>query len=138
MGPGDGTGMMALGCLAMVPLLGLMLGLNLWILLTMALLPREELGVFRASRVALGILWRRLGGALLIVLLFVIASFAIGIVFVPLTQGLAVVLSDKVAALLAVQLLLTAAQWMLSSILTVALLGSVVALARTEIDARTI
>ena len=76
------------------------------------------------------------GGALLIILLFVIASLTVGLLFFPLTQGMAVALADSAVASFAVRSLLTMAQWLVNGILTVALFASVVALARSEVDRR--
>ena len=133
-----GAGAAVVGCLALLPFLILVVVLNLWLVVGMALLPREGLGLWRAARESLGILWRRLGGLLLIVFLFLTASTAVGLVFWPLGQGMASALEGSMPAWFAVQLLLTLAQWLVSGILSVAFFASLVALVRTELDRRAV
>ena len=135
---GEGAGAAVFGCLAFVPLAALLVVLNIWVLIGMALLPRQEFGVWRATRGALTILRHRFGGALLLTLLFVLASAGVTLIFWPLGQGMASALEGSLAAFFVVQLLLTVAQWMVNGILTVALFGSVTALVRTELDPRAI
>jgi len=111
-----------------------MVAFNLWVVLGMALLPREEYGVWRASRRALTILRQRLGGVLLIALIFIIASLGLALVFMPLTQGMATALQGRGVASFGVQALLALAQWLLSSMLAVSFYSSIVALVRAQID----
>ena len=80
----------------------------------------------------------RFGGALLLTLLFVLASAGVTLIFWPLGQGMASALEGSLAAFFVVQLLLTVAQWLVTGILTVALFGSVSALVRSELDQRAI
>ncbi|MCZ6727709.1 MAG: hypothetical protein O7A98_10215 [Acidobacteria bacterium] len=129
-----GFGAVMFGCAAAVPLVALMVAFNLWVVLGMALLPREEYGVWRASRRALTILRQRLGGVLLIGLIFIIASLGLALVFMLLTQGMATALQGRGVASFGVQALLALAQWLLSSMLAVSFYSSIVALARAQID----
>lgn len=132
-----GPGVLAIGCLALVPVAGLAVGLNFWMLFGQALLPRERFSVLAVSGVAWRILRRRFGAWLLLALLFVVASVMVALVFGLLTQVLSLILDGATAVWIAVQILMTAAQWLASSILSVALFGSVVALACNELDMRT-
>jgi len=134
MGESAGATAALVGCLGLIPILILVVLLNLWFMMGMALLPREEFGAWRAVRTALTIFGRRFGGALLIALLFIIASASVGLVFWPLGQGMASALEGSIPAWFAVQLLLTIAQWLVNGILTVAFFASVTALVRTELD----
>lgn len=131
---GEGVGMTVVGCVAVLPLVALLMMFNLWFLVGMTLLPRQEFGVWSATRVALSILWRRLGGALLIALLFILASVGVALIFWPLGQGMSAALEGSLPAWFAVQFLLTVAQWLVNGILTVALFASVTSLVRTELD----
>jgi hypothetical protein len=129
-----GPAAVALGCVAVLPVVAVMLGLNLWLVVAQALLPRQNLGVLGASRQALGVLRRRSGAALLLLLLFIFASVALSAVFWPLSQGIALAIEGSIVASLVIDLLLGAAQMLAGSILTIAFYGSIVALARTELD----
>lgn len=122
------------GCGVLAPLALLAVGLNVFSLLSMALLARPGFGVWRASRIALGILWRRLGALLLLAVLFLIAVVTVAVVFLPLSQGMATALPANGPAWFAVQLLLTLAQWMLHGMLNIALFASAIALVRAEVD----
>ncbi len=130
MGPGASV---ALGCMALFPLVAIILGLNLWFVIAQALLPRAELGVLGASREAFAILRRRSGAATLQLVLFMAASMGLSAIFWPLNQGIAMALEGAVVASLVIELLLGAAQMLAGSILTIAFYGSVVALARAEL-----
>jgi hypothetical protein len=110
------------------------LGLNFWALAAQALMPREGFGVFAASGLAWRLLRRRLGAWLLLALLFVLASVGLALVFAVLNQGMSLALDGFAGPWIAVQILLTASQWLASSIVSVALFGSVVALVRHELD----
>ena len=135
-GQGGSPGAVIGGCLALLPLVGFLLLFQLWFLVSMTLAARDGASALRAAREGLAVLGGRLGGALLIILLFVIASLTVGLLFFPLTQGMAVALADSAVASFAVRSLLTMAQWLVNGILTVALFASVVALARSEVDRR--
>jgi len=124
------------GCLTLLPLLGLCVLLNLFALIAMVLLARPDGGVWRAMRQALGVLRRRFGGLLLLVLLFVIAVVGVALVFAPLSQGMATAVATNGAAWFAVQFLLALAQWIIQGIVTIALLASTVAMVRGEMDSR--
>lgn len=128
-----GPAAVALGCTAVLPLIGIMLALNLWLVIAQALLPRENLGVLSASREAFSILRRRSGAALLLLLLFMFASVALSAVFWPLNQGIGLAIEGSIIAVLVIELLLGAAQMLAGSIFTIAFYGSIVALARTEL-----
>lgn len=130
---GSAPGAMVFGCLSLLPIAAFGLTLNVWFAIGQTLATRDDGTVFSASRKALGILRRRFGAALVIALLFVFASFVSAIVFVPLTQGMTIALGDSGIAAAVVQLLLMAAQWLVSAILSIAFFGAVVALARTEL-----
>jgi hypothetical protein len=132
----EGVGVGVAGCLTLLPLLGLCVLLNLFALLAMVLLARPDGSVWRAMRQALGVLRRRLGGLLLLALLFVIAVFGVALVFAPLSQGMATAVPTDGAAWFAVQFLLALAQWIIQGILTIALLASTVAMVRGEMDGR--
>ncbi len=128
-----GAAAFALGCVAVVPVIGAMVALNLWLVIAQALLPQEHLGVLRSSREAFGVLRRRAGAAILLFLFFVFASLALSVVFWPLSQGIALAIDGSIVASLVIDFLLGTAQMLASSILTIAFYGSIVALARTEL-----
>lgn len=131
-----GPAVLAIGCLALIPVAFLTIGLNLWMLFGQALLPGDRFGVFAASGMAWRILRRRLGASLLLTLVFILASFVLALVFGVLNHGMSLALDGGASLALAVQLLLTLAQWLASGILSVAFYGSVVALVRDELDAQ--
>ncbi len=123
----------AVGCVLVLPLILLMLALQIWLVIGQTLVV-NDFGVFRATNRALVYLGRRFWAAIVIAVLFLVAQIGVAVVFLPLSQGLAIALGDGGAAALAVQILLTFAQWLVGGVLSVALFGSVVALTRTEID----
>ncbi len=130
----SGAAAATFGCLMLVPVVPAVLAINFWMAVGQALATRDEQTPLRAASVATSIVGRRFGGVLLIALLFVVAGMGLGIVFFVLNQGMAIALRDSGLAGVLVQLLLTAAQWLISGVLSVAYLGTAVAMARTEID----
>ncbi len=129
----SGAGALVFGCLALLPIIGFGLTLNVWFAIGQTLVTRDQGTVLGASRTALEILRRRFGAAVVIALLFVLASLVSAIIFVPLTQGMTIALGDGGLAATVVQLLLMAAQWIVSAILSIAFFGSVVALTCNEL-----
>jgi hypothetical protein len=125
-----------IGCGGALPLLFLGVVLVLWVALAQADLARDGSGVGRASRTGMRVLGRRLGGVLLIALLFAAAASSVAMVFAPFSLGSDLMLRDAPAASLVVSLLLGAVQALVSSALGVVLAGSLVALVRAEVPER--
>jgi len=128
-----GPVLVVVGCLAVLPLILFFALLNLWIMLGMALLSREEMTAMHASAVALRIVRRRLPGLCLIGFLFFLVYFGVALVFWPLTQGMVFALQDSAVAAVVVQLLLGAAQSLVGSLIMVSFFGALTALARSEL-----
>jgi hypothetical protein len=123
---------LGIGCGGTLPLLFLGVVLGLWMSLAQADLAREGSGVALATRRGLRVLGRRLGGVLLVWLLFVAASTALAMVFTPFSLGADLLLRDAPAVSLAVGLAVAAVQALASSALTIALAAGLVALMRDD------
>jgi hypothetical protein len=123
-----------IGCGGSLPLVFLGMVLGLWMGLAQADLARAASGVRAASRRGLRVLGRRLGGVLLIWLVFLAAAMAVGMLFAPFSVGLDLVLRDAPGVRLGVSLAVTAVQTLVSGALAVFLAASLVALMRGEAD----
>lgn len=132
----DGVGSVLVGCLLLLPIIPIVVLLYIWLTLGTALLARPEIGLLSAARLALVFLGRRFGACLLIVLMFFVANFSVGLVFSVLSQGMALALAQSVGATVSVQILLAIAQSLLSSLAAIAFFAAVVALVRGELDAQ--
>lgn len=128
---GGGAGI-GIGCGGALPVVFGWVALGLWTNLASAALAEEDAGVVPASRLGLAVLGRRLGGVLLILLVFVAAAMAVGIVFAPLSLAFDFVLREQGAASLLAGAILTVAQSLISSLVGIGLVASLVALMRSE------
>ncbi len=123
---------LGIGCGAALPIVFGWVTLALWAGLAAAALAEETAGATSASRQALAVLGRRLGGVLLIVLVFLAAALAISLVFAPLSLAFDFVLRENFLASLSASVVLGLAQSMLSALLGVAIVAAFIALVRSE------
>lgn len=127
-GPAAGFG---IGCGGAVPLFFLLLVAGLWAQLAQVDMVSDELRFTTAMRRALTVLGRRLGGVLLIFLIMLVSSLALGMVMAPL--GLALSMLDNALGLQVVlRLVLTGIQWGAGAVLGVGLAATLVALVLGE------
>lgn len=121
-----------IGCGGMLPLLFLALVLTLWFQVAQADLAREGSGVRTASRRGLHVLGRRLGAVAILFILFLGATIGLSIVFFPVTAVADALLSGSPGWRTLVRLVLFLLQSLPSTLLTMVLAGSLVALVRSE------
>ncbi len=121
-----------IGCGGALPIVFGWVAFGLWAALSAAALPDATANMLSAARHGLVVLGRRLGGVLLIVLVFVAALMAATLVFTPLTLAFDFVLREDLVANLAVSVVLGLAQAMLSSVVGIALTAAWIALVRSE------
>jgi hypothetical protein len=124
-----------IGCGSALPMIFVLIVTVAWFWLAQADLPREGSGVRRASRRALEVLARRWPALLLLFLLYFGAAMALGFSVAPLGFRLPQPMSDGFAAYCVGQLVLTAVQTVLSSVVNLAFLAAVVALMNSEASA---
>lgn len=121
-----------IGCGGALPLVFLALVLGLWFQIAQADLAREGSGVRTASRRGLHVLGRRLGAVAILFILFLGAAIGLLIVFLPLTAAADLLLSGSPGWRALVRLILFLLQSLPSTLLTMVLAGSLVALVRSE------
>lgn len=121
-----------IGCGGALPLVFLALVLGLWFQVAQADLAREGSGVRVASRRGLHVLGRRLGAVVILFLLFLGAAIGLSIVFLPVTAVADSLLSGSPGWRALVRLVLFLLQSLPSTLLTMVLAGSLVALMRSE------
>ncbi len=121
-----------IGCGGALPLLFGWVTTALWASLSLAALADGGLGVLAAARRGAAVLGRRLGGVLLVFLLFVVVAFALTLVFAPLSVAFDLVLREQLMANLAASAVLGLAQSLLSALVGIALVASLIALVRSE------
>lgn len=124
-----------IGCGSALPMVFVLLVTVAWFWLAQADLPREASGIRRASRRALDVLARRWPALLLLFLLYFGAALALGFSVAPFGFFLPQPMRDGFAAYCAGQLVLTAVQTVLSSVLNLVFLASLVALMNSEAPA---
>lgn len=127
-----GSAAFGIGCGGALPLAFLALVLGLWFQVAQADLARDGSGVRSASRRGLHVLGRRLGAVVIFFLLFVGAAVGLSIVFLPLTAAADSLLSGAPGWRALVRLILFLLQSLPSTLLTMLLAGSLVALVRSE------
>ena len=127
-----GGAALGLGCGGALPLAFLALVLGLWFNVAQADLAREASGVRTASRRGLSVLGHRLGAVLVLFIVFLGATFALGVAFAPLSAVTESLLSGAPRVRTLVQLVLLLLQSLPNALLTMALAGSLVALVRSE------
>lgn len=121
-----------IGCGGALPLAFLALVLSLWFQVAQADLAREGSGVRAASRRGLHVLGRRLGAVVILFIVFLGAAVGLSIVFLPLTAVADSLLSGSPGWRALVRLILLLLQSLPSTLLTMLLAGSLVALVRSE------
>ena len=121
-----------IGCGGALPLAFLALVLSLWFQVAQADLAREGSGVQAASRRGLHVLGRRLGAVVILFIVFLGAAIGLSIVFLPLTAVADSLLSGSPGWRALVRLILLLLQSLPSTLLTMLLAGSLVALVRSE------
>ena len=121
-----------IGCGGALPLAFLALVLSLWFQVAQADLAREGSGVRAASRRGLHVLGRRLGAVVILFIVFLGAAIGLSIVFLPLTAAADSLLSGSPGWRAVVRLILLLLQSLPSTLLTMLLAGSLVALVRSE------
>lgn len=121
-----------IGCGGALPLVFLALVLGLWFQVAQADLAREGSSVRVASRRGLHVLGRRLGAVAVLFILFLGAAFGLSIVFFPLTAVADSLLSGSPGWRALVRLVLFLLQSLPSTLITMVLAGSLVALVRSE------
>ncbi len=121
-----------IGCGGVLPLAFLALVLGLWFQVAQADLPREGSGVRAAARRGLRVLGRRLGAVTLLFALFLGIGAGLSIVFLPLAAAADSLLSEAPGWRALVRLILFLLQSLPSTLLTMVLAGSLVALVRSE------
>lgn len=123
---------LGIGCGGALPVGFLILVLGLWFELMQADLAREGSGLRTAARRGLSVLGSRLGAVIALTLVFVAAAVGLASVFVPLSVTTVSLLSDAPRLRAGVQLILLLLQGLPSTLLALALAGSLVALVRSE------
>ena len=78
-------------------------------------------GVMQTFRRSLALMWRRLGAVLLLLLLFIVASVAMGLVLMPVSLALDFAMGDSITRQIAADVALTLIQTPINAALTVAL-----------------
>ena len=121
-----------IGCGGALPLAFLALVLSLWFQVAQADLAREGSGVRSASRRGLHVLGRRLGAVAALFIVFLGAAAGLSIVFLPLAAAADSLLSGSPGWRALVRLILLLLQSLPSTLLTMLLAGSLVALVRSE------
>jgi len=129
---GAGAGV-AVGCGGLLPLVALMLLCSLWFAAAKADLAREDSGAVASWRRGARVVGSRIGASLLLLLLFVVASSAAGMLMFPLQMVSEVGLKSHLGAYVATQLLVTAIQWIVGSVLGLVYGATFVALVRDEL-----
>ena len=125
-----------IGCGGALPLVFLALVLGLWFQVAQADLAREGSGVRTASRRGLHVLGRRLGAVAIFFILSLGAAVGLSIVFLPVTAVADALLSGSPGWRVLVRLMLFLLQSLPSTLITMILAGSLVALVRSETLAR--
>lgn len=120
------------GCFGALLTLLATFALALWFLVAQADLAREGSGAWEACRRGFGVLIRRLGAVLLLLLIFIAASLVISVLFLPLSFGAGLLGMGDPFFSLGLQLSLTLLQTLPNAVLAVALGGALVALVRSE------
>jgi hypothetical protein len=131
-----GGAALGIGCGGALPIAFGWGAFALWTNLAAAALAEEESGVLAAARHGLAVLGRRLGGVLLIALVFAAAAVATSLVFAPLSMAFDFILREELLANLTATAVLGLAQAMLSSLIGVAAVGTLIALVRSERTSR--
>jgi hypothetical protein len=131
-GTWGGSAAFGIGCGGALPLAFLALVLGLWFQVAQADLAREGSGVRTASRRGLHVLGRRLGAVAILFILFLGAVVGLSIVFLPVTAVADSLLSGSPGWRALVRLVLFLLQSLPSTLLTMVLAGSLVALVRSE------
>lgn len=122
----------ALACGLLLPLLFVGFALLAAIQLGQAELVRPESGVLAATRAAFATLGRRLGAAALLVVLFLLVSFVVGIGFGVVNFVADLALSGRPAALVALHVGFWLVQVAVSAVFNLVFTAAFVALARSE------
>ena len=121
---------LGIGCGGMLPLLFLALVVVLWAQLAQVDLVEDGTGTAVAMRRGLQVLGHRLGGVLLLFLIMLASSVAIGMVVAPFSLGFAVI--DNLALEVVARLLLTALEWSAGAVIGIGFAAALVALMRAE------
>lgn len=120
------------GCFGALLTLLATFALTLWFLVSQAELAQGEPGVWAACRRGFGVLVRRFGAVLLLVVLFVAASVVLSVLFLPLSFGAGLMGMGDPFFSLVLQISLSLLQTLPNALLAVALAGALVALVRSE------
>ena len=98
----------------------------------MAAAARPEAGVGGAARESLGILGRRLGAAVVLMVCLMVAALFVGLFFAPVSLVMEVALAGRPAVAFATSAFLTMVQWFASAVVGAWLSAAVVALVRDD------
>lgn len=129
-GPLAGFGV---GCGGALPLFFALLYLSLVLTAAKADLAREDSGAAASWRRGARVVARRLGGSLLLLVLFFCASIAFSMLILPLQLVAEFGVRDQLALYLPIQLVIYSVQWGLGSILGLVYAAAFVALVRAEL-----
>ncbi len=124
---------LGIGCGGALPVGFLILVLGLWFELTQADLARQGSGVRTSARRSLSLLGRRLGAVIALTFVFLAAAVGLAIVFLPFSAATGSLLSGAPRLRAGVQMILLLLQSLPSTLLTLVLAGSLVALVRSEV-----
>lgn len=123
---------LALGCSLVVVTFVAFFFLFAWTGVAKAEMVVADRGVLDAFGRSFSLLWRRLGGVLVLMVLFIGASVAVGIVFLPLSLGLDLVIGDSLGRQIAADVVLALIQTPINATLALALAAGLVALVQGE------
>lgn len=132
---GDAAGLgllFALGCLTVLVLLVGGLVLYAASEVGKAELVVAEIGAWEAFRRSFATLWRRAGAVILLVVLFIVCSLAIGVVFLPVSLGLDLAMGESFSRQLAADVVLMLVQSVFSAAIVLGLSSSLVSLVKGE------
>jgi hypothetical protein len=121
-----------LACGLMIPVFAILFLMSIAVQVSAAVLVVEDLGVGRAFRRGLSLTGRRIGGLLLLVLLLVTASMAVGTIFFMLEFGLGLAMREASALRFAITAGAEILKYMLSSALGLIFGAALIALVRGE------
>lgn len=120
------------GCLLVLVTFVVFFFLFAWTGVAKAELVVGDRGVMEAFRRSFFLLWRRIGGVLLLLVLFIAASMALGVIFIPVSLLLDVATADSFSSQIVAQVALTLFQTPFNAVLTLVLSAAMVALVRGE------
>jgi hypothetical protein len=123
---------LGIGCGGALPLGFLFFTLGLWFQVAQAGLAADGASVRSAARQGISVLGRRLGTVMILVFLFFAAALALAAFFAPVSLVTDSLLAAAPRVRTLVQVLLVLLQALPSTLLAMALAGSLVALVRTE------